>query len=106
MRARHQPVADMPLLDAFIEMPRLVRQRHRAPFDKRNAFTGLDPDFAGWSALVHVDVADLVVEQPTAAIEILPALPAHCGARIEARRALIAAEPDGAGFFAREEPQA
>ena len=52
----------------------------------------MDPDLAARSVLVHADIADVVVEQPAAPVEILPAVPAEFGGRIEARRCEPGAE--------------
>src|SRR5438445_4826404 len=92
----------MTLFDAFIEILRLFLQRHGPPFDKRDAFVNANPNLASLAAFFHQDVADMIIEQPASAVKILPAVPTKCGVRIKARRALVASEPYGAGFFASE----
>src|SRR5437879_1083159 len=102
MRTGDQPVPYVTLFDALVEIFRLFLQRHRTPLDERDAFFGAQPNPAALVALFHPNVADLVTGQPAPAVKILPAVPAKSGVRIKARGALVTAEPDRAGFFARE----
>src|SRR5207248_5647151 len=92
-------------LDALVEIPCLFLQRHGTPVDERHTRGRADPDLPALFTFLHRDVADLVVEQPPAAVEILPPVPSGLCLRIKARRALVAAEPDRAGFLTRKNSQ-
>ena len=106
VRTGDQAVPYVTLFDALVEIFRLFLQLHRTPLDERDAFFGAHPNPAALVALIHPNVEDLVTGQPASAIKILPAVPAKFGVRIKARGALVTAEPDRAGFFARENFQA
>ena len=87
--------------DAFVEIGRFCFEWHGTPFDERNALIGANPRLP----VIHLDVADVVIEQPAAAEEILPTIPSEVRPRIKARRPIVAAEPDDAGFLASEDFQ-